>query len=110
MLTIALYVKKSSKSHRKLVFLSRCTQDVNNNKHKKSSRSVGPACIFVAETKLNNLAYFVYTLSAVCTVQLITMLASVEVALTILKTENTQIYTQILRQIHTHTHKGSYEG
>ena len=83
---------------------------LHNNKQEKSSRSLGPSCIFMAETKLNNLAYFVYTLSAVCTVQLITMLASVEVALTILKTENTQIYTQIHRKIHTHTHKGFYEG
>ena len=41
------------------------------NKHNKSSRSPGPSCKFVAETKLNNIVYFVYTLSAVCTVQLI---------------------------------------
>ena len=41
------------------------------NKHKKSSRSPGPSCKFVAETKLNNNVYFVYTMSAVCNVQLI---------------------------------------
>jgi hypothetical protein len=42
-----------------------------NNKHKKSSRSPGPYCKFWAEAKLNNILYFVYTWSVVCTVQLI---------------------------------------
>ena len=39
------------------------------NKHEKSSP--GPSFKFVTEAKLNNFVYFVYTLPAVCTVQLI---------------------------------------
>jgi hypothetical protein len=34
-------------------------------------KSLGPSCKFVAEAKLNNLVYFLYTLPAVCIVQLI---------------------------------------
>ena len=41
------------------------------NKHEKSSRSPGPSSEFVAEAKLNNIVYTVYTWQAVCTVQLI---------------------------------------
>ena len=41
------------------------------NKDEKLSRSPGPSCKFWGEAKLNNIVYFVYTLPAVCTVQLI---------------------------------------
>ena len=37
------------------------------NKHEKSSRSPGPSSEFVAEAKLNNIVYTVYTWQAVCT-------------------------------------------
>ena len=64
------------------------------------SRSPGPSLKFVAETKLNSLVYFVYTLPAVCTVQPGARLVSVEVALIILKMEN--------RHTDRFTHRGSY--
>ena len=76
------------------------------NKNNKSSRSPGPSCIFVAEAKLNSLVYFVYTLSAVCTVQLINTWHQAGLSRGFVDySENGE---QIHTQIHRHTHRGSY--
>ena len=55
-------------SYLKLIVL----YSVDSNKQAQEiEQESGPSCKFVAETKLNNNVYFVYTLSAVGTVQLI---------------------------------------
>ena len=72
------------------------------NKHDKSSRSPGLSYKFVAEAKLHNLLYFVYTLPAVCTVQLINTWRQAGLDRGFVD------YSEkggTHRQIHTHTHK-----
>ena len=58
------------------------------------------------KTKLNNLAYFVYTLSAVCTVQLINTWRHAGLSRGCVDYSENGGHTDT--QIDTHTHRGSY--
>ena len=69
------------------------------------SRSPGTSCNLVAEAKLNNLVYFVYTLPAVCTVHLINTWhqAGLRRGCIDYSENGEQIHRYTQRYTHTHT-------